>query len=128
MGRSLFVLAVAGVLGLSTACGPQQGQGTSVGGAGDVVIKQDANGTTVHVQPMDTLNFVLADGPTWRVVSYPRDIMRLTEPPKEGRFELQVRGPGAGRVRVIAARACSGGKRCPGRTVFSVKIYAEWIP
>jgi hypothetical protein len=125
---SLIVVAVIGLLGLSTACGLQQGQGTSVGGGTDVVIKQDANGTVVHVQPMDTLHFVLADGLRWRVISFPRDIMRLTGAPKRGRFELQVHGPGAGSVKAMGTGACRSEMRCPGRTVFSVKIYAEWIP
>src|SRR5438045_3445654 len=107
------------MLGLSSACGSQPGQHASAGSGGDVLIKQDANGTTVHVQPKDTLHFALTDGPRWRVISYPRAIMRLTEPPAHGRFVLQVHGPGAGKVRVVGTRACGGGTTCRGKTAFS---------
>jgi hypothetical protein len=126
--RSLFLVAVAGVFGLSTACSSHVGQGPPAGGGGDVVIKQNVNGTSLHVQPRDTLHFVLADGIQWRVVSYPRDIMRLTEPPARGRFELQIHGAGAGKVRAVGTPPCQGGTQCPKRTVFSVTIYAQWIP
>jgi hypothetical protein len=126
MSRALVVLVAS--LAFAGACGSHQGQSSFVAG-GDVTIQQKANGTTVHVQPRDTLHFVLADKLDWKIRSYPRAMMRLAEPPTQGRFELQVRRAGAGTVEAVGVRSCAKGETCPATAVsFSVRILAAWIP
>jgi hypothetical protein len=129
MRRPLVLLVVLSTLGLLSACSSHDGPSPSEEVGGTVVVKQSDNGTALHVQPKDRLRFELGGATSWRVVSYPRDIMRLTKPPTGGRFELQLHGVGAGKVRAVGTRTCHGSPGCPKKAaVFWVMVYAQWIP
>ena len=85
------------------------------------MITQKADGTTVPVQPGDTLHFKLKKDLAWKIVSIPH-MTDLVTPPASGRFVLHVNRAGDGMVKALGT--------CPGckDVQYTVDIKAYWIP